>query len=229
MAQEHDQPLTTWASTWNSLWPAPQGEQSAPLTDVQREHLTGLYALVAEDLRRLGSTAKHRWLGDSTQDRVFALFERLVTGLLGRRYPLPCDDERVRRLLLRIASNRSIDQFRSFTRRASREVELNDDIPTELTGLSPQEAAAAHIHDRQVIEAVWAYWADLPWPDGEIVRLRHRLDGDRLRTFASIAAHLGPQHKPNTVERTYRRILERTREHLRQLGYLGDEGENAHG
>ncbi len=243
MAQEHDQPLTTWASTWNDLWPVPQGEQNAALTDVQREHLNGLYALIAEDLRRLSATPKYRWLGDSHQDRVYALFERLVSGLLGRRYPLPCDNERVRRLLLRIASNRSIDLFREEERRGRGQVELTEANLPVVAARSPEDEVAADLDDLQVVEAILAYWSDLPWPDGEIMRLRYNLhrqggelrrlvreDGDgRQRPFRSIAAHLGPPHKPDTVEKIHKRILERTREHLRQLGLLGDEGDNAHG
>jgi len=226
--RERERKLEGWTGRWNELRPPQQGERALPnrpppLSTAQQDHLDALYDLVVDDLRRLAATAKHRWLGDSSQDRVYILFERLVAGLVGRKRPLASDGN-IRALLIMIASRRSIDMFRRESRQLDRQVELTDDHPPSPTEPGLEESVTAQIDAVQIIQATLSYWATLPWPDREIMQLRHSTTGSRLRPFASIAAHLGPRHKPDTVASIYTRTLERTREHLRKLGLLDDKG-----
>jgi hypothetical protein len=179
--------------------------------------------LVADDLRRLAATPRHRWLGDSIQDRAYVLYWCLIIGLITRNGSLDPEGN-IQALMVKIATNRSIDLFRTERRHVAHQVPLTEDqaLPGGDTDLETH--VADHSHEAAVIAATFAYWASLPWPDGEIMRLRHATNSTNLRPFVSIAAHLGPRHKPNTVQHIYYRTLERTREHLRSLGLLDDEG-----
>lgn len=216
--------VAAWVRQWNKLRSPINSERAPPLTEDQRLHLEQLYLLVADDLRRLASTPKHRWLGDSSQDRVYALFRSLIEGLVGRREPLNTDGN-LTGLLVTIAARRSIDQFRHERIKIDPWVPLPDDhaAPAET---AIEERTATQDYEAAVLKATQAFWDTLPWPEREIMRLRHPTNGTHPRPFASIAAHLGPNYKPNTVQKIYARTLERTREHLRTLGLLDDEGAN---
>lgn len=234
MAQEHPPTLTAWAVRWNELRHSPQAERAPPLalTDTQRNHLSSLYPLVEEPLCRLGAAAKHRWLGVTVQDRAYGLFGCLADDLIKSTRPLPVNDGIVR-LLMTITHRRSIDRFRK-EHPLDLAVELTDVRLSKASEPSPEEARASNFNDTQIVSAVLAFWADLPWPESKIMHLRHcglidqeqlladKSDDTRLRPFVSIAMHLGGQYKPDTVEKMYKRALKRTQDHLRSLGFLGD-------
>ena len=232
MAQEYPPTLTAWADRWNDVWHSPQAERGPSLTHVQRDHLGNLYPFVAEPLCRLGATAKHRWHGATVQDRSYALFGCLAEALIKSRRPLPVTGDLIP-LLMTITYWRSIDRFRE-ERPLDLPIELTDARSSRASQPSPEEMTASSLDDPQLIAAVLAFWADLPWPECRIMQLRHRGliglrqlladegDDTRFRPFVSVAAHLGGQYKPDTVEKTYKRALKRTQEHLRSLGLLGD-------
>jgi DNA-directed RNA polymerase specialized sigma24 family protein len=214
--------LSAWVRQWNKLRSPRNSERAPPLTAEQQQHLEELYPLIVDDLRRLAASKQHRWLGDSSQDRVHILFTCLVQAL--DRSHQPIDPEgNITALLMSIAGMRAVDLFRRERRHSSRRAALKDDHEAS-GGTGIEEATATRDYEAAVLKATWAFWDTLPSVEREIMRLRHEAGGKHPRTFASIAAHLGPYYKPNTVQVSYNRTLERTREHLRRLGLLDEEG-----
>jgi hypothetical protein len=226
MATERERALAAWTAEWTRLCRIQQGERGPPgrqLSNQQRDHLDQLYVLVENDLRRIAALPQHTWMGVSNTDRALVLFSCLIDGLASRKRDIVPEDG-LRSLLMTIAKNRSIDLFRKHERPAQRETELTEALPNP--GESGfDEELATKMHEDKIITAAYTFWATLSWPDGEIMRLRYDTSREFPRPFRSIATQLDNPLKPDTVEKIHNRTLKRTRDHLRRLGLLDQEGE----
>lgn len=228
--------LTLWTDRWRQVahhrGSLPQGAKPPPCSDAERALLDNLWELIRFDLQREALHPYHSWISDVLVDRVVHLFELVMIQLLAGQVPLD-NPRQLPGLLRKVARRRAIDEYRKLFGRpkkgratSSRSHDSKESAPPRIVSLellanlvdvaSPdrEDNWVARLENETLEQLVVELWSKLPYPDDLIMQLRW--DETPPRPFLSIAKHLGPGWTEATVRKRHQRVLEKTRERLRE-------------